>query len=36
VRGVSAFATENGKITRGLHVWDVAGFLRALGLLPEL
>jgi steroid delta-isomerase-like uncharacterized protein len=36
VRGVSVLTIENGKITRGLYVWDVAGLLRAIGLLPEL
>jgi len=36
VRGVSLLTLENQMITRGLHVWDVAGLLRAIGLLPEL
>ena len=36
VRGVSVLTIENGKITRGLYVWDSAGLLRAIGLLPEL
>ena len=36
VRGVSVLTIENGKITRGLYVWDAAGLLRAIGLLPEL
>jgi hypothetical protein len=27
---------EGGKITRALRVWDLAGLLRTLGLLPEL
>jgi steroid delta-isomerase-like uncharacterized protein len=36
MRGVSLFTVEGNKITRGLHIWDVAGFLRAVGLLPEL
>jgi steroid delta-isomerase-like uncharacterized protein len=36
VRGVSLLTVENGRITRGLYVWDVAGLLRAIGLLPEL
>jgi steroid delta-isomerase-like uncharacterized protein len=36
VRGISVLTIENGKITRGLYVWDAAGLLRAIGLLPEL
>lgn len=36
VRGVSLLTIENGKIKHGLYVWDVAGLLRAIGLLPEL
>jgi steroid delta-isomerase-like uncharacterized protein len=36
MRGVSLFTVEGNKITRGLHIWDVAGFLRSVGLLPEL
>ncbi len=36
VRGTAFFTIEDGKITRGVHVWDVAGLLRAIGLLPEL
>jgi len=36
MRGVSLFTVKGDKITRGLHIWDVAGFLRAVGLLPEL
>lgn len=36
VRGVSVLTIENGKITRGLYVWDAAGLLRSIGLLPEL
>ena len=36
MRGVSFFTVEGDKIKRGLHIWDVAGFLRAVGLLPEL
>ncbi|HEV8194584.1 MAG TPA: ester cyclase [Ktedonobacterales bacterium] len=36
VRGSAFFTIEGGKITRGMHVWDVAGLLRAIGLLPEL
>jgi steroid delta-isomerase-like uncharacterized protein len=36
VRGVSLLTVENGKVIRGLNIWDTAGLLRALGLLPEL
>lgn len=36
VRGVSLLTVEDGRITRGLYIWDVAGLLRTLGLLPEL
>jgi predicted ester cyclase len=36
VRGASVLTVENGKVVRGLYIWDVAGLLRAIGLLPEL
>lgn len=36
VRGVSLLTIEDGKITHGRNIWDTAGLLRALGLLPEL
>lgn len=36
VNGTSILTIEEGKITRGLYIWDVAGLLRAIGLLPEL
>jgi len=36
VRGVSVLTVQGGRITRGICVWDVAGFLRAIGLLPAL
>jgi len=36
VRGTSLLTMEEGKIRRGLRIWDVAGLLRAIGLLPEL
>lgn len=36
VRGVSILIIENGKISSGQNIWDTAGFLRALKLLPEL
>jgi steroid delta-isomerase-like uncharacterized protein len=36
VRGVSVLTIADGLITHGETIWDTAGFLRALGLLPEL
>ncbi|MDQ5852831.1 MAG: ester cyclase [Chloroflexota bacterium] len=36
VRGVSLLTVEDGKVKRGLNIWDMAGLLRGLGLLPEL
>jgi steroid delta-isomerase-like uncharacterized protein len=36
VRGASLLTLQDGKIRRGLIIWDVAGLLRAIGLLPEL
>jgi hypothetical protein len=36
VRGVSVCHVEGGRIVRAMHIWDVAGLLRAIGLLPEL
>ncbi len=36
VRGTSVLTVEDGKIVRGLYIWDVAGLLRGIGLLPEL
>ena len=36
VHGTSVLTVEVGKILRGLYVWDVAGLLRSIGLLPEL
>ena len=36
VRDISVLTIENEKITSGLYVWDAAGLLRAIGLLPEL
>jgi hypothetical protein len=35
VRGTSGLTIDNGKITRRLYIWDVAGILRSTGLLPE-
>lgn len=36
VHGVSLLAMKNGKIWKGTRVWDVAGLLREIGLLPDL
>jgi steroid delta-isomerase-like uncharacterized protein len=36
VQGVSILTIEGRLITRGVTIWDTAGFLRALKLLPEL
>ena len=36
VCGCSYLILRDGQIVHGLHHWDVAGLLRALGLLPEL
>jgi steroid delta-isomerase-like uncharacterized protein len=36
VRGVCVLTLEGGKIERAVHLWDVAGMLRAIGLLPDL
>lgn len=36
VRGVTFLTVADGKVARSLCVWDVAGLLRGVGLLPEL
>ena len=36
VCGVSLLMVQHGKITRGLHLWDMAGLLRSMKLLPDL
>ena len=36
VRGVSIIEVEDGLIVRGQSIWDLAGMLRHMGLLPEL
>ena len=36
VRGVSIIDVEDGLIVRGQYIWDMAGMLRHMGLLPEL
>jgi steroid delta-isomerase-like uncharacterized protein len=36
VRGTTIVELEAGLIARATRIWDVAGLLRAIGLLPEL
>jgi steroid delta-isomerase-like uncharacterized protein len=36
VRGISLLTLHAGKVIRGQTVWDMAGLLRAIGLLPRL
>ena len=36
VRGISIIDVENGLVARGCRIWDLAGMLRHMGLLPEL
>lgn len=38
VHGISILTidTDTGQVCRGYYVWDVAGLLRSIGLLPEL
>ncbi|MSP12069.1 MAG: ester cyclase [Chloroflexi bacterium] len=36
VRGVSYLTVKQGKICHAEYIWDVAGLLRAIGLLPRL
>ena len=36
VQGVALLAVEGGRVAQWSLVWDVAGLLRGLGLLPEL
>ena len=36
VRGVTILSIADGKILSGVYIWDVAGMLREIGLLPEL
>jgi steroid delta-isomerase-like uncharacterized protein len=35
-RGVSRLTLADSKVVRAVYVWDVAGLLRGIGLLPEL
>lgn len=34
-RGMTRYELHSGKIVRSLRVWDVAGIIRQLGLLPD-
>jgi steroid delta-isomerase-like uncharacterized protein len=36
ISGVTFLTIENGKVTRATLLWDVAGLLRSIGLLPNL
>jgi steroid delta-isomerase-like uncharacterized protein len=36
VHGVAFLAFEDGKIAQASYLWDVAGFLWSIGLLPDL
>jgi steroid delta-isomerase-like uncharacterized protein len=36
IRGMTRFQIKQGKIARAMVIWDVAGLLRAIGLLPQL
>jgi steroid delta-isomerase-like uncharacterized protein len=36
VRGTSTLDLAEGKIVSATYIWDVAGMLREIGLLPEL
>jgi steroid delta-isomerase-like uncharacterized protein len=36
VRGAAHHVLRNGKIVQSSYIWDMAGLLRALKLLPEL
>lgn len=36
VRGASLFEIAEGQVMRVNHVWDIAGLLRTIGLLPDL
>jgi len=36
IRGVAIIDVKDGLVIRGQYIWDVAGMLRHMGLLPEL
>jgi len=35
-RGVNRLVLRDGQVVETLTIWDVAGMLRGLGLLPDL
>jgi steroid delta-isomerase-like uncharacterized protein len=35
-RGVSLLTVRDGKVSQATYLWDVAGLIRSVGLLPEL
>ncbi|MGC4037709.1 MAG: ester cyclase [Chitinophagaceae bacterium] len=35
IHGMSILTIENGKVTHGQVLWDLAGVLRQIGLLPQ-
>ena len=35
INGVSILQIRNGLVLRAQHIWDLAGMLRSLGLLPD-
>lgn len=36
MRGTSLVTVADGKFTRNVRIWDMAGMLRSIGLLPDL
>ena len=36
VSGTGLFTVRDGQIVRAVHLWDLAGFLRSIKLLPDL
>lgn len=36
IQGISVITVVEGSIITGLYIWDLAGLLRSIGLLPEL
>ena len=36
VKGMSVIRVENGLVVSGQYIWDLAGMLRHIGLLPDL
>jgi steroid delta-isomerase-like uncharacterized protein len=36
VRGVAVVDVQDGLVVRGQYIWDLAGMLRHMGLLPDL